>query len=506
MSVLPPAFRHITLGNGIRAAALRVGDKPALRLGGETLGYRALTRRMARLANLGHEALGVRAGDRVALIAPNCLEYVELVAGLSDLGAIVATLSPRLTRAELASILADCEPAVIIVHPNCEVSLDPAWERDLRIVRLGQDYERLLERASDRAELPLIEEWAPFALAYTSGTTGAPKGVLLSHRSRALTFLAMAGEYRCFGQDDRFLALAPMCHGAGFAFACATLFFGGTTEMLNSGDPEALLRRLSAGDITGVFVVPTHLSRLFGLPQSTLDCHREHGLTAIISNAAALAQPLKEQAIAQFGEGVLHETYGSTEAGIVTNIRPADILRKPGSVGLPFAGMQVELRGESGTTVPPGAAGELFCRGPTGFNGYWRRPRDTAETIVGDWITVGDMGVLDEEGFLTLVDRKKDMVVTGGMNVFPSEIERVIAALPGVREVAVVGLPDEEWGERLHAFIVADGGRQASEEAIAFACRARLAGYKLPRGVTVLPELPRNAAGKVLKRELKALA
>jgi long-chain acyl-CoA synthetase len=503
--MLPAGFRHLTLGNGIRAAAARAPAKAAIEMAGERRTYRELVERMARIANAGRKALGLTAGDRVALVAPNCVDYVEVVAGFADLGVIVATLTPRLTRAELRAILDDCTPRALIVHPDCRDVVDPAWTSELVVIELGEQLEVLLAHAAPRAELPVVTEWSPFALAYTSGTTGAPKGVLLPHRSRALTFLAMAAEYGCFGQEDRFLALAPMCHGAGFVFACAPLFFGGTSELFASNDPEAILARLARGDVSGVFMVPTHFSRLFSLPEATLDRQRGHALKTIISNAAALPQTMKERAVEQFGPGLLHETYGSTEAGIVTNIRPSDILRKAGSVGLPFTGMEVELRDEAGGMVPPGTVGELFCRGATTFDGYWSRPDATAETLQDGWVTVGDMATRDEEGFLTIVDRKKDMVVTGGMNVYPREVENVIARLPGVREVAVVGLPDAEWGERLHAFVVADEAQRPNEDVIVSACRTSLAGYKQPRGVSFLPELPRNAGGKILKRELREL-
>jgi len=498
----PDGFQAATIGRGIRCAAGRVPDKPALIAGDRHLTYRELVRRMARVANTAQTHFGLQSGDRVALLAPNTLSYVELVAGLSDIGVIVATLSPRLTEAELRDIVEDCDPRLILVDPSCAAADGVAWTGLVPVQRLDDSYDQLIARASDAAPRTQIDETVPFALAYTSGTTGQPKGVLLPHRSRALTFLAMAGEYRCFGIDDHFLAMAPMCHGAGFVFACATLFFGGTTTLFGGGDPIAMLDRIGQGDITGVFVVPTQLARLFDQPQSILDARRNHALTTMISNASALPQPLKECAIDQFGD-ILHESYGSTEGGIVTNIRPADLLRKPGSVGLPFAGVEVELRLDDGSMAPAGEPGELFCRSATSFSGYWRRPDDTASALIDGWVTVGDVAVADSEGFITIVDRKKDMVVTGGLNVYPREIENVIAALPAVRDVAVIGVPSREWGESLHAYVVARNDATVDADAVMAACRIRLAGFKVPRQVSFIDELPRNASGKVLKTELR---
>jgi len=496
-------YQAMTIGRGIRCAAVRAPGRPALVLGDRQLSYAALVDRIARMGNLGSDHFRLKEGDRVALVAPNCLEYVEIVAGLSDIGAIVATLNPRLTMAELRAILDDCTPRILIAHPDCRASIDPAWAQEMDILWLDAGYEALLAAASGAPVASSIAEQAPFALAYTSGTTGLPKGVLLSHRSRAITFMAMAAEYRCFGPDDNFLALAPMCHGAGFVFACAGLFFGATTTLFASQDPVAILQRIGARDITGVFMVPTHFARIFDLPDATLAQHRGHGLRTIISNAAALPQALKEAAIAHFGEGLLHETYGSTEGGIVTNIRPADLRRKPGSVGHPFANVEVKLCRADGTIAGVGEPGELLCRGPTSFNGYWQRPGETQATFVDGWITVGDIAAADHDGFITIIDRTKDMVVTGGVNVYPREIENVIALMPGVREVAVVGTPHSEWGESLHAFIVPVGEASVDTDAIISACRVQLAGYKVPRDISVVPELPRNAGGKILKKALR---
>lgn len=226
---------------------------------------------------------------------------------------------------------------------------------------------------------------------------------------------------------------------------------------------------------------------------------RGSGLKAVVSNAAALPQRLKEIAIDRWGEGLLHETYDATEAGIVTNIRPAGLRARPGSVGTPFALIEIALRDTDGMDVPDGEPGELFVRGPHAFNGYWQRPDETARTLVEGWVTVGDVATRDPDGFVTIVDRKKDMVVTGGVNVYPREVERVLEAVPGVREVAVVGLPDPDWGERLHAFIVGS----AAEAQLLAAARAGLASAKIPKGFTRLDALPRSGAGKILKRTLR---
>jgi long-chain acyl-CoA synthetase len=485
----------LTIGRALRSAA-RKPDKLAIVQGERKLTYGALIRRMDQVSHLAASHYKLERGDRALLVAPNTPEYLELVAGLAEAGVIVALVNPALSAAEIAQVMEDCAPRLIIVHPSVAFEPPPGTA----LLRLDARYEDLLGRAAPSPFHSVADEDDPFALAYTSGTTGEPKGVLLSHRSRSLTFMAMAAEYGCFGPDDHFLAIAPMCHGAGFAFATAPLAFGGQVTLFNGGDPELLLTRLVQGDITGVFVVPTHLDRLARLPDTTLDGHREHGLKAIISNAAALPQRLKEFALGQFGERLLHETYGSTEAGIVTNIRPADLMRKPGSVGLPFANMQVELRTESGALTGPGEVGELFSRGPTSFSGYWQRPAETAETIRGGWVTVGDLASADEEGFITILDRKKDMIVSGGINVYPREVEAVIAQIAGVSEVAVIGLPDSEWGERVHAVVV---GADLVEARIVAHCRERLAGYKCPRSVTFIDALPRNAAGKLLKRKLR---
>ena len=510
-------YRALRISDGLHAVGLRDPQRLALRCEGREFTYGELHARVLRVAGGARRELQLRLGDRVALLAPNCAEYPEVVCGVSDAGGVVVTLNPRSPAGELAATCWDCAPAAWFVHPSLEsvareaiAALGPA-AASAPVLVLGTAYERWLAGHAPvtEHELPGFDETQPFTLVYSSGTTGQPKGVVISHRSRSLMFHAMAMEYGCYGPDDRFLALAPMSHGAGFAFAMATLYFGGLVEIAARFDPAQVLERLADGAFTGVFMVPTHFLAILGLPPETLARHRGSAgsLRAIISNAAALPQALKERIVGYFGEGLLHEAYGSTEAGIVSNIRPQDQLRTLQSVGRAFALNEVRLLAEDGTEVADGEVGELYSRSPYLFEGYWQRPEWTAEcSRPGGWVSAGDLARRDAAGYLHIVDRKKDLIISGGFNVYPREVEVVLEQHPAVREACVVGAPDEHWGERVRAFVVPQAGAERDQrlaDEIAGFCRERIAAYKAPREVGFLDAVPRNVGGKVLKRALR---
>lgn len=502
----PTTYQPLLLSGGLHAAALRHPHKVALICGTTRRSYAELAERVRRVAG-GATRLGVQKGDRVAILAPNCVEYPELIAGLSDAGGIVATLSPRATAHEIAAACDDCAARLLFVHPdNATAGFAANASTVEHLIVLDEGYERWLSGSPQQAPLGTLAETEAFTLVYSSGTTGQPKGILISHRSRALTFHGMAMEYGCYGPDDYQLGIAPMAHGAGFAFIMATLYFGGTVEVLPKFDPALVVQRLASAPFTGVFMVPTHFQSIFALEQSALAKHAgaTPALRTIMSNAAALPQAVKERIIGYWGEGKLHETYGSTEGGVVTNLRPQYQLTKQQSVGPAFSLNLIKLVDDSGHEVSRGNVGELFSLSPYTFNGYWRQPEETACAIKDGWVSAGDLARQDEDGFYYVVDRKKDMVVTGGMNVYPREIEEVLHTHPAIREAAVIGVPDELWGEALRAYAVLRPGMNAMAADLERHCRDKLAGYKIPKDFRFMEALPRNAGGKVLKKDLAA--
>ena len=500
----PPSFRPMTIGGALRASAKRAPSKIALRFGECERDYATLLRRIDQVTDATITDLRLRPGDHAAIIAGNCLEYIEIVCGVPEAGVAVATINSKMTAPEMIAALDDAEARVLFADEPTATALRGARYATVeRVIVLGPEYEAWLEAATPPPSRPLVQEWDVWTIPYTSGTTGKPKGVLLPHRARVMVGFLSHTEFGCFGADDVFLTLSPMNHGAGLGFPLACLQGGGTLEILGKFDPRTVLHRFKYGGITGVFMVPTHFHGIFALDRETLAAYEGTRLKSIIANAAPLTQAMKRKIVPYFGENVLYEIYGATENGLVTSLKPEHQLSRESCVGLPFAHTLLKILDETGKECGPHEIGEVFSTSPCMFNGYWKRLEETARALATGWMTVGDMGRRDEDGFLYLVDRKGDMVISGGINIYPREIEDLLSTHPAVAEIAVIGVPDEKWGERLCACVVLQPGQSLTPDDIELFCRGQLAGYKIPRDLRLLAALPRNANGKILKHELR---
>ncbi|QDZ11967.1 class I adenylate-forming enzyme family protein [Devosia ginsengisoli] len=501
MSIRPGASLSVTIPDGIRAAAQRTPTKTALVEGDRALTYAQLIERIDRVSNLA-VYLGLEHGDRAMVLLPNRLEYVELVLGLASAGVSAVTVGPASSAADIAFILDDCGARVLFVAPELVGRVEESGGGGIeKMIIVGPDYEALLaESSAQMCSVPTDAEDI-FMITYTSGSTGAPKGVMLSHRARVNSFHAMSSAHGCYSPDDRSLATTPLFHGAGFMMAVAPLFFGGFCEILPRFDIQHLMGSIERVRANCIYMVPSHFSALF-----STDSGRRYdtsSLKALISGTAPLAQAMKERIVDYFGPSRLFERYGSTEASIVSTLRPEDQLRKLKCVGQAFPMTQIRVLDSEGNDVPTGTPGELYSSSPLMFSGYWNRPGLAEQSRRGDWITAGDIAMLDEEGYLYLVDRKSDMIISGGENIYPREVEETLLAHPAVAECGVVGLPHDYWGEAVTAYVVLRENANASPDDLLRHAALTLARFKLPKAIHIVGDLPRNSMGKVLRRTLR---
>jgi acyl-CoA synthetase (AMP-forming)/AMP-acid ligase II len=485
----------------VAAHAFVAPDRVAVIDGDERTTYSALNAEVNRLAN-GLRGMGVASGERLIWCAPNSRQVLVTMHACRKLGLVAIPLAYRLTAAEMAFVVQDSGASVLVAHAEQAPSLPEAAHRVVfGGTHPGWTSWDALVIGSDAGEPPLPDPGGlGTAMMYTSGTTGRPKGAVRSRTDRALLG-AMLAELRFpGGEGEIHITTGPLYHAGPNAFALITHLTGGTVVMrrFDAAEWVALVPRHR---VTSTFCTPTHMKRVVALPG--LDAADFSSLRSLIVNAAPVPYSLKEEIVATLGDGFLFEVYGSTELGIDTVLRPEDQLRKPGSCGRPYGGIELKIVDGDGREAPPGQEGDLYVRTPMAVDGY-HGAAGKLRALDADWKSVGDIAYLDDEGYLYICDRRDDLIITGGMNVYPAEVEAVLHAHPDVQDAAVIGVPDDEWGQRVHAVVQPWAGRDVDLDGLAAHAAQRLAGYKRPRSWEVRAELPRTESGKLLKRELRA--
>jgi acyl-CoA synthetase (AMP-forming)/AMP-acid ligase II len=494
-----------------RLQARRRGERTAVQVDGEKLTYAELERRSNKAAGL-LQALGAKPGDRIGWLGKNSAAWYELMLGAAKARACLAPINTRLAVPEIAFILQDSGAGLFFVTADFFETarrVVSQIERPIRVIAVGgeadgfESYAALRETTTFAAlEPPRLED--DVLQLYTSGTTGLPKGVRLNNVNYA-AFLSLLHRVEGFayGPDDTVLVVMPLFHAAGANVSFAGLAAGARLIVVADFDPVEVLRLIETEKVAHAFLAPVMINALLQTPQSAATDFSS--LKTVSYGSAPISEAVLKAATERFGCGFI-QFYGMTETCAAgTTLAPAahsgELLR---SCGKPWDGVEVRIADEEGHSLPPREIGEIEIRGAIIMAGYWNRADATAETIRPDgWLRTGDAGYMDEEGFFFIHDRVKDMIVSGGENVYPAEVENAILGCPGVADVAVISVPDARWGEAVKAIVVPAPGEAPDPQAIIAWARQRIAGYKVPKSVDFASALPRNPSGKVLRRELR---
>jgi long-chain acyl-CoA synthetase len=493
----------------LKASAERLPDKPALICDDSTVTYRELQRQVLSLAyNL--QKLGIQKGDRVALLFPNCNEMAVAYFACAVLGAIAVPLNNRLTGKDLTYILSDCGARMIVVGFQFFEVFQTIREglRSLKdVIYAGPErkpgaiyFGDLLDAAEPPQEAALTPEDVA-VIMYTSGTTGLPKGAMMTHRN-VFTNARNCGAALAYRENDITLIVVPLFHVTGLnSQLVAFLYVGGTCVILKAYKTAEMIRAVERQRITVLFNVPT-MYVLMLINETLQDTD-----VSSVRMAAYGGAPMDRETIVALKERLgldLYNAYGLTESSSLTTVLPAcDAVRKAPSVGLPVSGVRLKIIAADGKETAAGEAGELLIRGPNIVQGYFNKPEATQKAVIDGWLHTGDVARIDDEGYVFIVDRMKDMIVRGGENIYSIEVESVLNSHPQVLESAVVPEPHHIFGEVVKAFVVLRPETQATPEEIIEFCRRNIADYKVPANVVFLSELPRNPGGKVVKNKLK---
>jgi len=507
----------MNLGQLLKVNAKKFPTKTAVKEESRSFTYPEVNRRVNRLA---HRllSLGLRKRDKVAVLLENCGEIVEAYLAAAKTGMVIVPINFRLVSRDIAYILNNSDAKALIVDDEFAPLIDEmrpnlaniAADRFIVVGRARNgyhEYEQFLSGAPENEPGQEVLPQDPWILIYTSGTTGRPKGVLRSHESHIAFYLLTAIDFG-FNHHDVCLNVMPLCHINSTFYTFTFLYLGGTAYIhpARSFKAEEILKIIEREKITFISLIPTHYNLILNAPPEAKS-YDVSSIKRLLCSSAPVRKSMK-LAIMDFFPGVeLYEAYGSTEAGVVTVLRPEDQLKKLGSIGYEALGTDlVKIINEDGKEAAGGEVGELYSRGPMLFDGYYKMPEKTAAAFQNEWFSAGDMACRDEDGFYQIVDRKDNMIITGGEHAYPSEVEEVIGSHPGVFDVAVIGLADEKWGEQVVAVVVPQPEATAiDEKTLNDYCKDKLAAFKRPKQIMFITseEMPRTPTGKILHRVLR---
>jgi long-chain acyl-CoA synthetase len=499
----------VNLANLLFSSAQSFPQRPALSIGPKMLfNYGTLGRRTAGLAASLLSRFALKPGDRIALAMKNCPEYLEILFACWHAGLVAVPMNARLHAEELAFMAADCAAALVFATEDIVQPLSALLPGVPLLCPGTPDYERLVAAA------PIAPcETRADALAwifYTSGTTGKPKGAMLSHRNLMAMAIGYLADVDFLTEQDALLHLAATSHASGL-FALSHIAKASNNILPESGgfDPHEMAAIINAVPNLTFFVPPVLLRRICA--DAVLAAARlEHLRTVLVGAAPVYAEDLRTglaflgaKLWNGYGQGETPCTISAMSKNMIAEAAASGDMQRLVSVGIARTGIAMRVADDDGRPLPAGEIGEVLVRGDTVMSGYWNRPEASAETLRDGWLHTGDLGRMDEQGYLTLLDRKKDLIISGGMNIYAREIEEVLLAHPAVAEAAVIGVPDAEWGESVAAIVVAAAGAALDARELDRLCLAKIARFKRPKRYEFVAYLPKNAAGKVLKRELR---
>jgi long-chain acyl-CoA synthetase len=504
--------KELVFHETLRRNVMRFPDRLAVVFENNRYTYKEFNTKINRLAN-ALVGLGVKKGEKVALFGHNSDVWLMASYAASKVGAAFIPMNFRLVGPEIEYIVNHNDSVVLFIdHPLLDAIKDVRSNLDVRqiVVMRGEapegmlNFDELLASGSD--EEPDVDVWEGdmAVLAQTGGTTGKPKGVVHSHRSvmDVVYQISFVHQYR---EKDRCLQVMPVYSSAALAYdAGATLFHGGTLFMypLPPFDPMDVLKIISREKINHTTMAPIMLFFILAIPEEERAKYDVSALRSLLSVGAPTEPDLREAALEYFGE-IIYIEYSATEFGVATLLRPEEILKYPESCGRAALNMDVKIVDLDGNDLPRGEIGEVVVAGTLVSQGYYKNPEATDAAFYGRYMGIGDMGYMDEEGYVYVVDRKSDMVISGGMNIYPAEIEAVMVEHPKIMEVAIIGVPDDRWGESVKAVIILTPGEETSEEAIIEWCKGKMASYRVPKSIDFAADFPRTPAGKVQKKVLR---